>query len=90
VTPFTLVGGDLNFTLSLREVWGENPRVDSQSGFFLSFMEKHHLVDIEPVKLMPTWHNFRTDKEAVAKRLDRFMATFKLSNGCEIFELLMN
>jgi hypothetical protein len=48
--------------------------VDSQSGFFLSFMEKHHLVDIEPVKLVPTWHNFRIDKEEVAKRLDCFMA----------------
>jgi hypothetical protein len=61
--------------------------VDSQSGFFLSFMEKHHLVDIEPIKLVPTWHNFRTDKEEVAKSLDRFMAN-------EVFmavvELLMN
>jgi hypothetical protein len=33
-------------------------------------MEKHHLVDIGPVKLVPTWHNFRIDKEAVTKRLD--------------------
>jgi hypothetical protein len=37
-------------------------------------MEKHHLVDIEPVKLVPTWCNFRTNKEAVAKRLNHFMA----------------
>jgi len=65
--PLTLVGDDLNFTLSLREVWGENPWVDAQSSFFLSFMEKHHLVDIELVKLVPIWHNFRIDKDVVSK-----------------------
>jgi hypothetical protein len=26
--PIMVIGGDLNFTLSLREVWGPNPRED--------------------------------------------------------------
>jgi hypothetical protein len=53
--PLTLVGGDLNFTLSHREVWGDNPRVDAHRGFFITFLANHHLVDVEPVKIVPTW-----------------------------------
>jgi hypothetical protein len=37
--PLTMVGGDLNFTLSVREVWGESPGEDRQRGLFLSFLE---------------------------------------------------
>jgi hypothetical protein len=66
---FLVVGGDLNFTLSLCEVWGVNPREDRQKGFFLSFMEKAHLVDIELVKLSPTWKKVRMEDEEVPKRL---------------------
>jgi hypothetical protein len=32
--PFSIIGGDLNFTLSLREVWGSNPKIDGQVRFF--------------------------------------------------------
>jgi exonuclease III len=35
--PLTVIGGDLNFTLSLREVWGSNPREDRHKGFFPFF-----------------------------------------------------
>jgi hypothetical protein len=35
----TLVGGDLNFILSYRELLGESPRLDAQSIFFIYFME---------------------------------------------------
>jgi hypothetical protein len=78
--PFLVVGGDLNLTLSLREVWGAHPRVDRKSVFFQSFFEKANLVDIEPVKLSPTWRNFRTGDEEVAKRLDRFLVSEALLN----------
>jgi hypothetical protein len=57
-----------------------HPRADKQSRFFSSFLEKARLVDIEPVKLSPTWRNFRTGNEEVEKRLDRFL----------IFEALLN
>jgi hypothetical protein len=36
--PLLVAGGDLNFTLSLQEVWGFHPRADKQSGFFSSFL----------------------------------------------------
>jgi hypothetical protein len=52
--PLLIVGGDLNFTLSLREIWGPNPREDRQRGFFSTLLESLKLVDLEPVKLAPT------------------------------------
>ena len=71
--PHLVVGGDLNFTLSLREVWGANPKVDPQRGFFLSFLKNARLVDLEPIKLAPTWRNFKTEDEEVEKRLYPFL-----------------
>jgi hypothetical protein len=73
--PNLVIGGDLNFTLSLREVWGSNPREDRKKSFFLSFMEENKLVDLELTKLSPTWRNFRTGNEEVAKRLDHFLVS---------------
>lgn len=81
-----VLGGDLNFTLSLREVWGSNPREDRQKGFFLSFMEAESLVDLEPVKFSPTWRNFRTGNDVVDKRLDCFLISEKLMDMGLIFK----
>jgi hypothetical protein len=39
--PLLVVGGNLDFTLSLREVWGVNPREDQHKGFFSLFWRKH-------------------------------------------------
>ena len=52
--PLSVIGGDLNFTLSLWEVEGPHPREDRQGGFFHDFLVNHHLVDMEPGKLVPT------------------------------------
>jgi hypothetical protein len=52
--PMMIVGGDLNFRTSLKEVWGPSPWLYSKGIFFQDFMEKHHLVDLEKIKLMPT------------------------------------
>jgi hypothetical protein len=67
-----MVGGDMNLTLSIQEVFGVPSQTGSQSGFFSSLFEKPHLVDIDPTKLVPTWMNFRTRENAISKRLDRF------------------
>jgi exonuclease III len=83
--PFLVVGGDLNITLSLREVWGAHPRADRKRLFFQAFFEKANLVDIEPVKLSPTWQNFRTGEEEVAKRLDLFLVSEALLNSGALF-----
>jgi hypothetical protein len=48
-----VVGGDLNFTTSLREVWGFLPIKITREVTFYLFLEKIHLVDVEPIKLVP-------------------------------------
>ena len=48
--------------------------MDSQRGIFISFLETHHLTDIEPGKLVPTWHNLRIGKDVVSKIFDGFLA----------------
>jgi hypothetical protein len=69
------MGNDLKFTLSYREIWDESLKLDTQRGFFLSYLSKHHLVDLEPLKFVPTWHNHQIGREAIAKRLDGFLAS---------------
>lgn len=50
-----ILGGDLNLTLGVAEIWGPKVILDPLSYFF-----KHHLAqldcfDIGPIKLIPTW-----------------------------------
>jgi hypothetical protein len=35
-------------------------------------------VDVEPVKLLPTWRNGRSGQDYIAKRLDRFLLSENL------------
>jgi hypothetical protein len=72
-----VIGGDLNFILSLREFWGSHPKEDRQCGFFISFLESLNLTDMEPVNLSPTWTKLRTGRDEVVKQLDRFLVTEK-------------
>jgi hypothetical protein len=60
-------------SLSHGEIWGENSKADMQRDFFNSYLSGHGMVDVEPLKLVPTWHNQRTGKNEVAKRLDIFL-----------------
>jgi hypothetical protein len=80
MTPLILIGGDLNFTFSLREFWGKNPFQYSQSSFIFSFLLKHHLLNIELLKLDPTWRNFRTNGESISKRMERILVSEQLMN----------
>jgi len=73
----TILGGDMNFTVSPSEVWGSN-RWDPLAGFFRDFMEEMGLIDICPVPMSPSWRNNRVDSDGVAKRLDRFLLTEQL------------
>jgi hypothetical protein len=44
--PLTIIGGDLNFTISLREVWGSNPRIDGLRDYFVSLLENQKLLTL--------------------------------------------
>lgn len=68
-----MIAGDLNMTLSSDECWGiyrtKDPPADRLKKEFLN----SNLVDIVPIKLMPTWDNSRTREAYIAKRIDRFI-----------------
>jgi hypothetical protein len=72
------MGGDLNLTLNSREVWGEAAREDPQAEFFAHLFEELNLVDVEPVKLLPTWRDSRRGRAGISKRLDRFLVARKV------------
>jgi hypothetical protein len=73
-----ILGGDLNFTTSSREVWGEHARVDPLQLYFSQLIQVGGLVDVEPLKFLPTWRNGRKGHDYIAKRLDRFLVSEKL------------
>jgi hypothetical protein len=51
--PNIILGGDLNFTISMHEVWRPHPRQDSQESFFVNWIEKNKLIDLEPLETFP-------------------------------------
>ena len=48
-----ILGGYLNLTLTMSEVWGENARQDALSSFSTIFFEHKKLVDVLPLKMEP-------------------------------------
>jgi hypothetical protein len=53
-TSNIILGGDLNFMLFIREVWGSHPRKYAHEGFFEQWITKTDLIDLEPTKLPQT------------------------------------
>jgi hypothetical protein len=74
-----ILGGNLNFTTSNREVWGAHARVDPLHLYFSQLIQVEGLVDVEPLKLLPTWRNGRGGQDYIAKRLDRFLISEDLA-----------
>ena len=72
-TSRLIFGGDLNFSLSCSEIWGEKARVDSLSNFFSVILDGFGLVDVVPHVLAPTCSNRRVGNENICKRLDRLL-----------------
>ena len=54
-----ILGGDLNFTMGQSEVWGPHAQTDLLTGYFTQKSKESLLLDIEPIKLKPTWRNNR-------------------------------
>jgi hypothetical protein len=66
-----ILAGDLNFSTSIDEVWGEVALSDPLADFFKNLFANNQLVDVMPAVLMPTWRNGRRGVEEIQKRLDR-------------------
>jgi hypothetical protein len=47
-----IIGGDLNFTLSAREVWGGMARSDPLADYFANLLLIIGLVDLQPVEIL--------------------------------------
>jgi hypothetical protein len=67
-----IVAGDLNFTVSAGEVWGDSTHLDPLVAIFKDLFTKKQLVDILPTNVVPTWRNGRTSQNEISKRLDMF------------------
>lgn len=67
-----ILGGELNFIVSSRDIWGHSAWVDPLGPFIIDFFKDNGLVDIEPMELRPTWRNGRASNEGIGKRLNRF------------------
>lgn len=82
--PNLILAGDLNFTTSDLEIWGEHTRRDHLSLYFSKHLDSMNMVDLIPSKIGPTWRNGRASFDGVSKRLDRFLTYFTLvpSLGC--------
>jgi len=52
-----IIGGNLNFTLSAREIWGDQARIDPMEDFFSNILQRTGLIDLHPLVMTPTWQN---------------------------------
>jgi hypothetical protein len=49
-----ILGGDLNFSLGEAKICGPSSHLDNQVGFFSHLLDSNGLIDIAPIKLLPT------------------------------------
>jgi endonuclease/exonuclease/phosphatase family metal-dependent hydrolase len=80
-----ILAGDLNFSMGVDEVWGVSALIDSQATFFRDLFTKHHLVDVKPSEVVPTWRNGRFGVDGIQKRLDRVYASEALLNDSALY-----
>lgn len=78
-----ILGGNLNFSLRAREVWGMRAYLDHLTDFFIHVLDQRGLVDIEPTKVNPTWRNQRTREDKISKRLNHFLVVEKLRESMD-------
>lgn len=68
-----ILGGYLNFSLGSVESWGPRASLDPLTNFFKFHRIQGDLIDLDPIKLEPTWRNHRIGEGHIAKRLDQFL-----------------
>eukprot|EP00253_Pinus_taeda_P025314 PITA_25314 len=82
---YLVMDGDLNFSIGSAEAWGPSTREDPLSDFFLNSLISNNLIDVNPIKLKPTWRNRRVGEARVAKRLVRFLISEELTSRISSF-----
>jgi len=79
-----VLGGDFNLSLGNAEIWGPKATPDSLANFFIQTFAQKDFLDIEPIKVSPTWRNRRSCEDRIAKRLDRFLVADSLVQRVEL------
>eukprot|EP00253_Pinus_taeda_P016222 PITA_16222 len=80
-----ILGGDLNFSIGNAEAWGPSAREDPLSDFFANTLLSHKLIDVNLIKVKPTWRNRRAGEGRVANRLDRFLISEDMTVSIPMF-----
>eukprot|EP00253_Pinus_taeda_P005167 PITA_05167 len=80
-----VLSGDLNFSIGSVEALGPAARVDPLSEFFVNAITSHNLIDVNLIKLKPTWRNRRVGEAKIVKRLNRFLLSEDLTTNIPIF-----
>jgi len=57
-------------------------REDPLHPFFSQLTQFEGVVDVEPIKLIPTWRNGRGGQNYIAKRLDHFLISEDIMQAC--------
>ena len=70
-----ILGGDLNYSLGVSDIWGDRDRMDNLSDYFFRKLDGFGLVDIDPTVLLPTWSNKRVGIDNICKQLDRLLVS---------------
>jgi hypothetical protein len=68
-----IMGGRFELYHEKKRGLGGSARVDQLAEFFSNRFEVGGLVDVEPLKISPTWSNNRSGREGVFKILDIFV-----------------
>jgi hypothetical protein len=76
---FLILGGDLNFSLGEAESWCPSSHPYNQASFFSHLLSSNGLIDIAPLKLLPTWRNMKVGEARISKRLDHFLISETLA-----------
>jgi hypothetical protein len=63
-----IIEGDLDFTFNRSKVWEASTKLDRLAYLFRYKVKELRFVDVEPIKISPTWC-----KEGVSKWLENFL-----------------
>jgi hypothetical protein len=80
-----ILAGDLNFIMSVDEAWGGSGGISCIDDFYKELFQSHNLVDVKPVKLVPTWRNGCAGQEAIERRLDRVFVSEEILSEVGIY-----
>ena len=61
-----------------RTAWGDATRGYPLAKFFINKLEEASFMDVEPIKLVPTYRNMRVGEERLTKRIDQFLVSTSL------------